>query len=73
MLGQGSAAGKSLQAVRGGLPDRGHHRPAARPLFYGTGTPACILVLDKENATTHHRLAGPNLRHTRVARSRPGL
>jgi type I restriction enzyme M protein len=26
---------------------QGHHRPAAN-LFYGTGIPACIIVLDKE-------------------------
>ncbi len=29
---------------------QGHHQPAAN-LFYGTGIPACILVLDKENAS----------------------
>ena len=46
-----ATGGRHSQEPRQARPHQGHHRPAPN-LFYGTGIPACILVIDKENANT---------------------
>ena len=49
VLFRGNAEATIRQAAAQARLHQGHHRPAAN-LFYGTGIPACIVVLDKENA-----------------------